>query len=213
LLQSEFSSLTHLRCFRSEIDKIIEKKYTLIDVSKEEVKELTISTLAKEFPVKEDFYYLFDCIKILSTKSYEEKDFSLDLCFYIIYHDAKYNIFSYRFVRKYFIDMILNLLRTNDDIKLKNKEMLLLLKLFHVDHFYSFYRKDIFNSIVNILKNINLMEEKVTNCNFYKYLDMLDYIMYANKDVSNCDIINSITGNKDNKNKIAKRFKLQNYIN
>ena len=103
LLQSDFSSLTHLRSFRSEIDKIIEKKYTLIDVSKEEVRELTVSTLAKEFPVKEDFYYLFDCIKILSTKSHEEKDFSLDLCFYIIYHDTKYNVFSYRFIRKYFI--------------------------------------------------------------------------------------------------------------
>ncbi len=213
LLQSDFSALTYLRAFRSKINKTIEEKYTLINVSKENVKDLAISTLARDFPVKEDFYYLFDCIKILSTNSNEDKDFSLDLCFYIIYHDTKYNIFSYRFIRKYFIEMILSILKTHDNIKLKDKEILLLLKLFHVDHFYSFYRKDIFNSIVNILKNINVFEEKVTNGNFYKYLDMLDYIMYANNDISKDDIVDFLACGKDNRNKIIKRFKLQSFVN
>ena len=213
LLQMEFSSDRNLRTYKAKIDKIIEKKYTFMDLSDDELKNITASTLAKENLIKEDFYYLFDCIKIFAAKSQENKDFSLDLCFYIIYHDLKYNIFSYRFIRKYFIEMVLKLSSLFDNIKIKNKEFLLLLKLFHVDHFYCFYRKEIFNSMVDILKNINLYEQKVTVGNFYKYLDMIDYIMYANNDVMNNDIVNYLSHSRDNKNKIARRFRLQKFIN
>ncbi len=213
LLQMEFSTDKNLRTYKNKIDKIIEKKYTFMDLSIDELKNITTLTLAKELPVKEDFYYLFDCIKIFSSKSQENKDFSLELCLYIIYHDVKYNIFSYRFIRKYFIEMIFNLISVFDNIKLKNKEILLLLKLFHIDHFYCFYRKDIFNAIVDVLKNINTYEEKITIGNFYKYLDMIDYIMYANNDITNNNIIDYITSTKDNKNKISRRFRLQKFVN
>ena len=181
-------------------------------LSEDEIKKLAISILSKNFPSKEDFYYLFDCLYIFSSKSNKAKDFAIDLFMYIIYFDTKYNLFSYRFIRKYFVETVFKTIKQYDSTELKNKEIILLLKMFHVDHFFSFYRKDIFENIVNILKNINNTEHKITNGNFYKYCDMIDYIMYTNNDIYSENIIEYITGFKDNKNKISKHFQLQNII-
>ena len=211
LLQKEFSSHKILREYKSEIEKIIEEKYCLLNISLEELKNLTISTLAKDFPEKEDFYYLFDLIAITASKSSEDKDFCLDLCLYIVHYDAKYNIFSYRFIRKYFIDMVFKIIRNFDSIDIKNKELLLLIKMFHIDYFFSFYKKDIFLSIVNILKNIIIFNNniKLTNKNFYKYLDVVDYILYTNDDLDDNNIIEYLCFNKETSNKISKHFELQ----
>ncbi|MBR5154802.1 MAG: hypothetical protein IKW58_03665 [Alphaproteobacteria bacterium] len=212
LLQREFSASMKLRAYKTHINKIIERKYTLLNISKDELNNLAISTLAKDFPIKEDFYYLFDCISILSKKSQENKEFCLDLCDYILYYDTRYNIFSYRFIRKYFIEMLFDITNQFDNISIKNKEILLLIKLFHTDQFYSFYKKDIFNHIATILKNMNNKTNKLTQSNFYKYCDMLDYLMYANSDLANIDIIDYLCNNNDNTKKISKHFQLQKIL-
>ena len=215
LLQKEFSSINILRIYKKELEKIIEQKYTLLFLSNEELKKQTISILAKDFPTKEDFYYLFDLMIVTSAKSNTSKDFCLDLLQYIIHYDTKYNIFSYRFVRKYFIESVFKLINPNDDINTKNKELILLLKLFHTDHFYSFYKKDIFLSIINILKgmNINHLNTKLTCKNFYKFCDIVDYILYANNDLIDFNIVNFLCSNKENIAKVSKHFKLQKSIN
>ena len=212
LLQHEFCSFSNLRVFRNDINKTIDRKYNLINLTDEEIKKLTISILSKNFPSKEDFYYLFDSIHVFSSNSVENKRYAIDLFMYILYFDAKYNLFSYRFIRKYFIEIIFKTIKQYDSIDVKNKELVLLLKMFHVDHFFSFYRKDIFSNIIDILKNINNTETKITNGNFYKYCDMIDYIMYTNKDITSENIVEYIAGLKDNKNKISKHFQLKNMI-
>ncbi|MBR5599087.1 MAG: hypothetical protein IKW39_03505 [Alphaproteobacteria bacterium] len=211
LLQRDFSSQTNLRFYKTELEKIIETKYSLIELTCDELKDLTISTLAKSFPVKEDFYYLFDSIAIVAMKSSEDKKFCLELCQYIIYYDTKYNIFSYRFIRKYFIEMIFKFIRSYDNIDIKNIELLLLIKLFHVDHFFSFYKKEIFFNILNILKNISTYHNnlKLTNKNFYKYCDIVDYILYTNDDLDNINIIEYLCENKEISGKIIKHLQLQ----
>ena len=208
LLQREFSSNSILRAYKSKINKIIEYKYSTLNISNDELHNLTISTLAKDFPVKEDFYYLFDCIYVISKKSQDDKNFCLDLCDYIMYYDARYNIFSYRFIRKYFIETLFKMINQFDDISIKNKELLILIKLFHIDQFYCFYRKDIFKHIADILKNINTSENKLTQGNFYKYCDMLDYLIYANDELNDIDIINHLCINNENSTKVAKHFQL-----
>ncbi len=212
LLQREFCSYNNLRTFRNDINKTIDRKYKSINLTNDEIKNLTISILSKNFPSKEDFYYLFDSIYVYSSHSAENKLYAVDLFMYILYFDAKYNLFSYRFIRKYFIDVIFNIIKQYDTIDVKNKELVLLLKMFHVDHFFSFYRKDIFSNIINILKNINNTEKKITNGNFYKYCDMIDYIIYTNKDITNENIAEYLAGVKDNKNKISKHFQLKNMV-
>lgn len=208
LLQRDFSGHTKLRTFKSDLEKAIEKKYTLMDLSQDELIDLTISVLSKDYPSKEDFYYLFDSIAVLASKSNKDKMFCIDLCEYIIYYDTKYNIFSYRFVRKHFLNTVFKIIRMYDNIEIKNEELSLLIKLFHVDHFFSFYRKDVFQLIIDILKNINNSDEKLTHNNFYKYCDIVDYLTYSNSDLCDIDIINYISFNKENSKKIAKRFQL-----
>ena len=138
----------------------------------------------------------------------------MDNSFLFSFDYTKYNIFSYRFIRKYFIDLVFKIIKNFDSIDIKNKELQLLIKMFHIDHFYSFHKKDIFLNIVNILKNITMFysDTKLTNKNFYKYLDMVDYILYTNNDLSCNDFLEFLSSNKDIHNKAVKHLKLQKFI-
>lgn len=60
----------------------------------------------------------------------------------------------------------------------------------------------------NILKSINNNTCRLTHGNFYKYCEIIDYIMAKNPDLCFPNIIDFLSANNDNKQKIAKRFKL-----
>ena len=92
-----------------------------------------------------------------------------------------------------------------------NEEIKILIMLFHIDSFYTFNRHIIFNSIVDVLRNIVLNAEKLTHSNFFKYCDILDFILAKNPDISFPEIIEYISANKIQKQRISKKFKLSQY--
>ena len=95
-------------------------------------------------------------------------------------------------------------------INVKNKELQMLIELWFNDAFFCFERKRLLFSIVNILKSINTNDAKLSHNNFYKYCDILDYILATSHDNDFADIIDFLAFNNENKSKIAKYFKLTN---
>lgn len=209
LLQSEFSTSSVLKTFKRYILTLIEAQYENITLTLDEVKDLLVTTLAKRTPSKEDFYYLFDVIKIIAKNNEDSRLYCLTLCKYIINHNSKQNIFCFRFIRKYFIDMLFDIInKPKENIKIKEEELEILITLFHVDTFFCFYRHDIFDKIVEILQTINNGKTKLNTVNFYRYCDVLDYMMSENDDIKNKDIIKILSVRNDDETKIRKYFTL-----
>lgn len=172
---------------------------------------LMIKTLAKKNPSKEDFYNLFDILDIYAKKSIDDKFNALNIYKYIIENNKKQNIFCYRFVRKYFIYNFFLLIKHNDPVYILNEEMKILIMLFHIDVFYTFNRHEIFNKIAEILRNIVLSDIKLTHSNFFKYCDILDFILSKNTDISFPEIVEYICAGKIKKQRVSKKFKLSQY--
>lgn len=190
LLQQDFSANADLRTFKKEVLKKIDDLYNAVDMNIDEIKELTASTLAKKSPSKEDFYYLFDILKITSQKSEEHKFFCVKLCKYIIKSNHQHNIFCYRFIRKYFIETFFDILKNPiSNINIKVEEISSLISLFHIDTYFCFNRAEIFANIVEKLKAVNDGTTKLTYHNFYKFCDSLDYIMSENMDIITPDFL------------------------
>ena len=170
-----------------------------------------VKILAKNNPSKEDFYGLLDIITLFSKKSDDNKILALNLFKYIVENNKKQNIFCYKFIREYFIDKLFYMINATDSVSLLNEEIKILIMLFHIDSFYTFNRHIIFNSIVDVLRNIVLNSEKLTHSNFFKYCDILDFILAKNPDISFPEIIEYISANKIQKQRISKKFKLSQY--
>lgn len=209
LLQKEFSTSSDLKVFKRELIKSIKNQYDYTNFTLEEVENLVVSTLARKNSCKEDFYYLFDVIRLTSQKSENNRFYCLMLCKYIINHNSKQNIFCFRFIRKYFIEMLFEIInKPKESLKIKEEELEVLITLFHVDSYFCFYRHDIFNKIVNILKSINNGKTKLSNANFYRFCDVLDYIMNENPDMFDENIIKDLSRKDDDEIKIKKYFSL-----
>ena len=208
LLQRDYSAHANLRKYKTEIEKIIEQKYINAQISIDELKNLLLTTLAKQQILKEDYYYLFDMMDIIVRSSCENKLFCLNLCEYLLYNNTKRFIFNYRFIRKYFIDIFLSWPKEKDTLPIKEKELHILINLLHTDVFFCFDRHRIVRAILYILKSINNNTCQLTHGNFYKYCEIIDYIMAKNPDLCFPNIIDFLSANNDNKQKIAKRFKL-----
>lgn len=208
LLQQDYSANSKIRSFRKEIVSNINQKYYNLQKSVDDLKNLVTNTLAKKSPSKEDFYYLFDTLSIISKKSEEQKEFCFALIRYIILHNSKQNIFCFRFIRKYFYETVLRMINDTDSAKLKDIEIQTLISLFHVDSFFCFSKHDIFRHIVKLLKSIRTSNTKLSHNNFYKYCDILDYIMALNRDIHFPNIIDYLSNEKKDRLKIQKCFNL-----
>lgn len=208
LLQMDFSANQNLKQFKRKLVSTISESYKSIKLSQDELKKIAISVLAKEVLNKEDFYYLSDMISLTADRSVEDKLFCFKLCRYIIKQNEKQNIFNYRFIRKYFIETLFKIMKISDDFSVKEEELQTLITLFHIDAYFCFYRLDIINKIVFIMRSMNNGKTKLTNYNFYRYCHILDYIMISNKDIRSTKIINDICTSNENKKKISKYFKL-----
>lgn len=209
LLQQDFSANKDLRDFKKEIFQNIEDLYNSVDMKIEAIKALTVSTLAKKAPVKEDFYYLFDTIKLAAQKNEAYKLFCLKLCKYIINYNYEYNIFCYRFIRKYFIDSFFDMLKNPlNNVDILTEEVSALIALFHIDTYFCFNRTQIFSKIIEKLKAINDTAPKLTYKNFYQFCDVLDYIMSENTDILTPDIIQQLNVNPSERSKLSKCFNL-----
>ncbi len=208
LLQQEYSTNASLRKYKKIILKQIEENYIILNLSQDELKDKTASILSQEKSNKEDYYYLFDLIKITSERSSDDKLFCLNLCKYIIKQNTQQNIFCFRFVRKYFIETIFKMLKFNDSFNIKEIELQTLLLLFHIDAYFCFNKEEIFKYIVFVLRGMNNGNTKLTLNNFYRYCHIVDYIMSTNSDIKNINIINDLCENNSDKKKISKYFQL-----
>ena len=204
--QQNFNDSNMLRKFKRDIMKIIEDKYSISNFNKDKVEEILINTLAETTTKKESFYYLFDVIKLFSKQA-NNKLFCLDLCEYLIYISKKQNIFSYRFVREYFLSMFFDFIKYDDDIILKEKEIQILVQMFHCDLFFYIHKQDIFKKIIILLSEIN-NKNLFSRNKFYKYCDILDYMIANNDDLQTINIVKTLSKNNSDMQKICKHFQL-----
>lgn len=207
LLQQDFSGKTSLKNYRKYISKFMDTNFSESFMEISDVKDILVDVLAKDVPSREHFYYLFDVIKHSGNMSIPTKATALVFCRFILEYNKKFKMFNLRFIRKYFIDMFFKLLDNIDNIKIKEEEMNILVILFHTDVFYNFYKKDIFNKMVNVVKMIGRLD-KPTNTVFYKYCDILDYILHTNKDIKYPNIFAALSSCNVDQSKILKRFTL-----
>ncbi len=209
LLQQDFSSNPDMRLFKKEVLNSISNMYNIIDMSLDEVKELMASILAKKTPDKEDFYYLFDSLKITARKNEEYKLFSLKLCKYIVNFNHQHNIFCYRFIRKYFIESFFDIINNQiSNAYIIVEEISALITLFHIDTYFCFNRTDILVNIIKKLKSIDETTTQISHHNFYKFCDSLDYIIYENRDILTPDILKLLKVNSSKQPKLSKCFRL-----
>ncbi len=206
--QPNFSTCTSLRKFKRDLLKSIKNKYNAQYFTKENVEDLMVTTLSKQFPQKEDFYYLFDAIDLLFQKSEEEKIFCLNLCNYILYINNKQNVFCYRFIRESFLNMISKIIKFENSSVIIEEELRFILRLFNNTSFFYLNKKDLFHDIVYLLSKLNINKGDISRCKFYKYCDMLDYILSNNYDLFYPGLIRNISSSQDDVVKIQKRFQL-----
>ncbi len=203
-----FISADELKKLKKEIEKLIEKQYICYDISVKNLRNIFISILAKQQIIKEDYYYLFDTLSSVSRKSDKTKLYVLKLCEYMIYISAKKQIFHYRFIRKYFTDTVLSLFNLQDSIEAKDEELQLLVRLWYMDDFFCFEKNRLLFSFVSVLKSINSENTKLSHNNFYKYCDILDYIIATTPDLPKNNIVDFLAYNSANKSKLRKHFNL-----
>lgn len=204
--QPNYNDSNRLRKFKRDISGIIKKSYSTNNFSSDNVVELMINTLARENTYKEDFYYLFDAIKMLSEQTDEDKIFCLTLCEYILSVNERQNIFCYRFIREYFMNILDEMIKGEDNLKIKEKEADILISLFHEKSFFFLHRSDIFKKLVDIIRFFNT--DGITKNKFYKYCDMLDYMLFNNPEIKSPEIIKTLSINTGDMSKITKRFEL-----
>lgn len=205
LFQPDFSDKRPLCSLKRKILNDVKNHYYFKKQEEKDVENLMIKTLAKQAITKEDFYYLFDSIKILFQKSEKAQVFCLNLLKYLLYIDNKQNIFCYRFIREYFLGTLSKILQKETSIKLKEEEFRLLILLFHNETFFFLHKKTLLKNLILLL---NLFEEDNTNITrnkYYKYCDVLDYILSKNTDAIDEDLLKILPHDK---NKISKRFQL-----
>lgn len=211
--QQKFIINKELTDYKNYIHSLICISNNTNNINYDFVVNLLTKILAKKNPSKEDFYNLFDVLDIFAKKSDENKIKALNIYKYIIENNKKQNIFCYKFIRKYFIYKFFYLINNNDPVYILNEEMKILIMLFHIDAFYTFNRHEIFNKIADILRNIVLSDDKLTHSNFFKYCDVLDFILAKNSDISFPEIVEYICANKIQKQRVSKKFKLsQGYL-
>jgi len=207
-----FDDSNILRKFRRSVLKIINNKYDLCTYDQSKTKDLTISILAEQDINKENFYYLFDVISILSKKTDDDKLFCLNILDYLIYLNQRQSIFHYRFIREAFLHTFLNLISINDNFQIQEKEINILIELFHIDIFFHLNRFDLFERMINILRCIKKYNDKNIQIKFYKYCDILDYILTYNKDIKKPDWATIFSCTKDEYKKISKHFCLSGFV-
>jgi len=209
LRQQEFSADEELRLFKHEAEKKIEEELKMLNITSDDLMRILIKILAEEKNTKEDFYYLFDAIGANAKNSEESKLFSIQICNYIIYYNQKFSIFNSRFVRKYFSDKIFEMIEEKDSPILKEQELDLLVRLFKIDLFLGFNGREIINIFVKILTSLNQSGAKLNQKSFYRYCEVLDYLLATNEDIDYLSIITQIcTSNPTNKRRVLAKFQL-----
>lgn len=203
-----FYDIAPLRKFKREILKKIKNYYSLENINKEETLKTCIKVLSKNTANKEDFYHFFNMVKILAEKDDCSKEFAINLCEFTVYMDAKQNIFCYRFIRESFINLLNQLIKKEDCTPIKEKELHLLINIFYNSPFFYIYKKDIFEKILNILISFPSKKNKGLQRKYYKYCDILDYIVANDKDLHTDNIIDKLASDKKNKDILKQRFDL-----
>lgn len=206
LLQQEHSAHPVLRKYKTEIEKTIQNKYLYVHITPEELRNLLFSTLTRQNAFKEDFYYLFDLIAIMGQTTNENRLFCLKICDYLLFNNRKRALFNHRFIRKYFIDILCSLLNKFDNDEVCTAELRLLIKILHTDSFFCFDRARILNLIIMVLNGIYLSERPLSYYNFYKYCDIVDFVMEENPDILLSDVEKRICGENNISDKVRKRF-------
>lgn len=208
LQQDSFCDEHDLRNFRREILKKINTDYQFHNFKKNNVIDIMTSVLSKKTTCKEDFYQLFDAIKLFSQNSVSDKLFCFNLFWYIINQNKKTNIFSFRFIREYFLNTLFNIINNDDSVDVKIEEYLFLSMLLCNQDDFNIHQADIFERLMILLKDFNNSETTITSQLFYKFCDILDYLLTKIQNINHIDISAFLASNKRTELMIKKHLVL-----
>ena len=211
LNQPDFCDAHTLRSFKRFLNKQINQLYTLQNFDKNKTLNIMIDTLTKPTVLKEDYYYLFDSIKLLAQQTPDDKLYCFNLLWYLLYQDKKLYIFNQRFIREYFLKTLFDLIDFQDILEIKIEEYIFLVMLLLDKDFFVLQQNDIFEKAINLLQNFNNKNSKITPQLFYKFCDMLDYLMDKKSSIKHSSILSFLANEKRTVKTLGKHFQLYNF--
>lgn len=193
LLQiSYFCDATCLRTFRRNILNKASSENFAYGNDKQKISTLLIQTLSKNSICKEDYYCLFANLMNFSQISLENKLYCFKIFHYLFYRHTMKNLFSYRHIRENFLNTLFKITDNNDNIEIIENSFLFLCKLLSDKENFELYLNDLFEKALWLLKKISDNYTFITPQKFYKYCNILEYLVKRNNfktDVSLSDVL------------------------
>ena len=163
-----------LRKFKRNMLKSVKIKYQTIIIDKDNILDIMFDILSQQDINRENFYYLFDLIKIFSDQSDDDKLCSLDICTYLLYRDKKQNIFCFRFVREMFLRILEYIIKKDDNYLIKEKEICFMFLLLENENFSYLYSNKIFMFIDYLINSMQQQSDNKINNKIKKYIHFLN---------------------------------------
>lgn len=213
LRQKQFCDNDELRRFKRYVKIAIEQKNASLKINRNNVIKIVIEMLTKNSLTKENYYFSFDCIKILSKNNHEDKLFCFYLLQYLFYQNKRTSLFSHRFGRSYFLKTLFNLLDTKDTREIQIEEFILLANILLKDDFFALQTNDIFERMIVLLNLLGSCNQIIKSNMFYKFCDVLDFFSYLYKTFDLTNLLNFITSKSVSYPAIYKHFQLTTFKN
>ena len=207
LQQNSFCDVHILRNHKRDVIKKINEEYLFQTFSKDDVIDIMTNTLSKKTVWKEDYYQLFDAIRLFAEKSDKNKLFCFTLLWYIFSQHKKNDIFSYRFVREYFLNTLFNIINNQDSTDVKIEEYLFLSMLISRDAFNN-HKAELFERLLLLLKSFNNNNLSISSQLFYKFCDILDFVSTKLTVLNYKNIASILANDKRTEEKIIKHLEL-----
>lgn len=163
-----------LRKFKRYMLKSVKTRYQTVIIDKDSILDVMFDILSQQDINKENFYYLFDLIKIFSDQSDDDKLYCFDICTYLLYRDEKQNIFCFRFVREMFLRMLEYIIAKDNNYLVKEKEICFMFLLLENENFSYLYSKKIFMFIDCLINSMQQQSDDKTNNKIKKYIHFLN---------------------------------------
>lgn len=193
LLQiSYFCDATCLRNFRRTILNKASSETLIYGNDKQKISNLLIQTLSKNVINKEDYYCLFANLMNFSQNNLENKLYCFKIFHYLFYRHTIKSIFSYRYIRENFLNTLFKIINTNNNIEIAESSFLFLCKLLSDKENFELHLNDLFDKALLLLKKISDNGAVITPQKFYKYCNILEYLVKRNNfktDVSLSDVL------------------------
>ena len=194
--------------FKLQLEEIIKRKNDVF--TETNIEHLIIKIFSQRDIETEHLIYLFTSLINIVKIFPESKPSCIAYFRYIVYYNKRCALFEDTDARKSFLENISSLVNKKDVLSIKLKTLNLIIESLHVEHFFVNHRKTILNTLLHSLKNINDGKTRLSQTNFYKYCDFIDFLIYSNPELKVGNIVEYLSFKKGDESRIAKHFQLSN---